>query len=125
MNTKDDGTFEIYLIPGKYTLLIDKKGYLDQYYINVNVADKDEIDLSSYETSSVITLIAGDINKDGAIGILDKTIMTKQNGKTQTDLEFNPSADLNDDDLINITDKTILTKNNNLVRKIINLEGGN
>ena len=29
------------------------------------------------------------------------------------------------DDLINITDKTILTKNNNLVRKIINLEGGN
>lgn len=125
MNTKDDGTFEIYLIPGKYTLLIDKKGYLDQYYINVNVADKDEIDLSSYETSSVITLIPGDINKDGAIGILDKTIMTKQNGKTQTDLEFNPSADLNDDDLINITDKTILTKNNNLVRKIINLEGGN
>lgn len=125
INTKDDGTFEVYLIPGKYTLLIDKKGYLDQYYINVNVADKDEIDLSSYETSSVITLIPGDINKDGAIGILDKTIMTKQNGKTQTDLEFNPSADLNDDDLINITDKTILTKNNNLVRKIINLEGGN
>lgn len=125
MQTNDDGTFELYLIPGKYTLLIDKKGYLDQYYINVNVADKDEIDLSSYETSSVITLIPGDINKDGAIGILDKTIMTKQNGKTQTDLEFNPSADLNDDDLINITDKTILTKNNNLVRKIINLEGGN
>ena len=39
INTKDDGTFEVYLIPGKYTLLIDKKGYLDQYYINVNVAD--------------------------------------------------------------------------------------
>ena len=51
--------------------------------------------------------------------------MTKQNGKTQTDSEFNPSADLNNDDVINITDKTILTKNNNLVRKIINLEGGN
>ena len=120
MNTKDDGTFELYLIPGKYTLLIDKKGYLDQYYINVNVADKDEIDLSSYETS-----IPGDINKDGTIGILDKTIMTKQNGKTKANLEFNPSADLNNDDVINITDKTILTKNNNLVRKIINLEGEN
>lgn len=125
MQTNDDGTFELYLIPGKYALLIDKGGYLDQYYINVNVTDKNEIDLSSYETSNVITLIPGDINKDGTIGILDKTIMTKQNGKTQTDSEFNPSADLNNDDVINITDKTILTKNNNLVRKIINLEGGN
>ena len=125
MNTNDDGTFEMYLIPGKYTILIDKEGYLDQYYINVNIADKNAIDLSSYETSNVITLIPGDINKDGTIGILDKTIMTKQNGKTKANLEFNPSADLNNDDVINITDKTILTKNNNLVRKIINLEGEN
>lgn len=125
IETKDDGTFEMYLIPGKYTVLIDKKGYLDQYYININIADKDQIDLSAYETSNVITLIPGDINKDGIVEILDKTIMTKQNGKKITDSDFNSSADVNDDDVIDITDKTILTKNNNSVRKIINFGGEN
>lgn len=123
IQTNDDGIFEMYLIPGKYTVLIDKKGYLDQYYININIMDKNQIDLSSYETSNVITLIPGDINKDGTVGILDKTIMTKQNGKKSTDLDFNSSADVNDDDVINITDKTILTKNNNSVRKIIDIGG--
>lgn len=123
IQTNDDGTFEMYLIPGKYTVLIDKKGYLDQYYININIVDKGQIDLSAYETSNVITLMPGDINKDGTVGILDKTIMTKQNGKKSTDSDFNSSADVNDDDVINITDKTILTKNNNSVRKIIDIGG--
>lgn len=69
-----------------------------------------------------IELIAGDIDKDGVIGILDKTIVTKQNGKNKlTDTDFNASADINDDGKINITDKTVITKNNGSTRTIIKL----
>lgn len=123
--TNDDGTFELYLLPGIYHLLIDKQGYLDQIYINVEIIEGKVIDLCENEPEKNIELIPGDINKDSSVGILDKTIMTKENGQNKTDhSDFNSSADLNDDGKINITDKTILTKNNNLKRKIINLKGG-
>lgn len=126
LTTNDDGTFEMYLSPGTYHLLIDKKGYLDQIYINIEITEGKIVNLSENEPDEHIQLTPGDINKDSSVSILDKTIMTKQNGKNETDnLDFNPSADLNDDGKINITDKTILTKNNNLKRKIINLKGGN
>lgn len=69
-----------------------------------------------------IELIAGDIDKDGIIGILDKTIVTKQNGKNELiDTDFNPAADINADGKINITDKTVITKNNGSTRAIIKL----
>lgn len=57
-DTKDDGTYEIYVIPGKYDILLDKAGYLDHIYTKRTV-DKDKtIDLGEKE------LKAGDINKD-------------------------------------------------------------
>ena len=117
--TNDDGTYEIKVIPGKYDILIDKAGYLDQIYINVTIAQNTSKDLEN------VTLIPGDINKDGIIEILDKVIMTKQNGKTSTDVDFNESGDLNDDGAIEILDKTILTKNNGQKRNIINFGGEN
>lgn len=123
--TNKDGTFEIYLIPETYNILIDKKGYLDQYYINIEVTEGMTIDLSEKESNGVIELFAGDVDKDGLVGIMDKTMMTKQNGKSMiSDSDFNKSCDFNDDGIIDIMDKTRTTKDNGLIRKIIDLKGG-
>lgn len=48
--TEDDGTFSMYIIPGTYVLLIDKQGYLDRYYINVEAIDGQIINLNERET---------------------------------------------------------------------------
>lgn len=56
--TNDDGTYEIYVIPGKYDILLDKAGYLDHIYTKRTVDEGETIDLGEKE------LKAGDINKD-------------------------------------------------------------
>ena len=57
-DTKDDGTYEIYVIPGTYDILLDKPGYLDHIYTKRTVNEGETIDLGEKE------LKAGDINKD-------------------------------------------------------------
>ncbi len=57
-DTKDDGTYEIYVIPGTYDILLDKAGYLDHIYTKQTVNEGETIDLGEKE------LKAGDINKD-------------------------------------------------------------
>ena len=117
-STNDDGTYEILLTPGKYQLLIDKPGYLDVIYLNIEVTENKVIELDKQD------LIAGDVNKNGVVELLDKTLMTKQNDKTQQDEDFNLSCDLNNNGTVELLDKTVLSKNNDQKRKIINYERG-
>ena len=134
LDTNDDGTFEIKVIPGQYDILIDKPGYLDRYFVNITVNDGDTInlvdinknDLASNETSltnidTCITLFAGDCNKNGIVEILDSTLMVKLFDKMSGDEDFDVNCDLNDSGKVEILDKTALVSNNDKCRKIIKL----
>lgn len=61
--TNQDGTYEIYVIPGTYDLLIDAPSYLDCVYIDKTLAEGDELDLGNYE------LKAGDVDKNGLVSL--------------------------------------------------------
>ena len=56
--SNEDGSYEIYVIPGTYDLQIDKKGFLDCIIKNIEVTENEVIDLENK------VLIAGDINRD-------------------------------------------------------------
>lgn len=49
IKTNDDGTYEIYVIPNKYDILLDKEGYLDDVYIERQVDEGNIVDLGESE----------------------------------------------------------------------------
>lgn len=49
IKTNDDGTYEIYVIPNKYDILLDKAGYLDDVYIERQVDEGNIVDLGESE----------------------------------------------------------------------------
>ena len=49
IKTNDDGTYEIYVIPNKYDILLDKVGYLDDVYIERQVDEGNIVDLGESE----------------------------------------------------------------------------
>lgn len=110
--TEDDGAYEIYVIPGKYDILIDKTGYLDQIYITKQVQEGEVLDLGYKE------LIAGDINKDGCIQILDLSLLMTVFGITNTDSNYNIKYDFNEDLEIQILDLSTMMANFSRSRSI-------
>ena len=60
-DTQDDGTFEMYIVPGLFDVQCTRLAYLDYIYRNVMVNEGDVIDLGR------LGLPAGDYNRDGVI----------------------------------------------------------
>lgn len=56
--SNEDGTYEVYIIPGTFDLQIDKRGFLDYIITDIVIKEGDTIDLED------ITLTAGDVNRD-------------------------------------------------------------
>ena len=110
--SNDDGTYEIYVIPGTYDILLDKPGYLDHIYKTKVVQEGDTIDLGQKE------LIAGDINKDGVIQILDLSYILSGYGVNNTDPKYDFKVDFNEDTEIQILDLSIFLSNYSLSRQI-------
>jgi len=59
--SKDDGTYEIYVIPGKYDVQVTRLGYLDYIYSDVELEEGDIVDMKE------INLPGGDANRDSII----------------------------------------------------------
>lgn len=117
--TNNDGTFNIGVSPGKYDLLIDKPGYL--YYVikNITITDKGKIDLGD------ITIIAGDINKDGMIDLMDMTTLNDNYGAVEGASEnYNLNIDYTEDGIVDLTDMTIINNNYGQLKTVINYEEG-
>lgn len=76
-DTKDDGTFEIYIVPGLYDVQCTRLAYLDYIYKGVMANEGDVIDLGR------LNLPAGDLNRDGVISQEDvvkcKSVMDMDN----------------------------------------------
>ena len=61
MQSNDDGTFEIYVIPGTYDIQVTRLAYLDYIYVDVIINSGDVIDMGQFRME------AGDANRDGLI----------------------------------------------------------
>ncbi len=112
IETNDDGTYELSLPPGTYDILIDKPGYLDQIYTQIVVEAGAEVDLGYKE------LLAGDLNKDGIIEIVDVAVLMNIYGNNLGDADYDVKGDLNEDGAIEIVDKAVLMTNYSEIRKI-------
>lgn len=110
--SNDDGTYEIYVIPGKYDILLDKEGYLDHIYVSKSIQEGDLIDLGTKE------LIAGDINKDSSVQLLDLTSLISAYGIDNTDPSYELKYDFNNDDEVQLLDLTVLLSNYSESRNI-------
>lgn len=110
--TKDDGTFEIYLVPGKYDVLIDKEIYLDNIFTSQEIVQDTEIDLGQ------IILFAGDIDKNGVVNSLDIATIKTRYAMYTTDEGVQEAYDVNLDTIINMLDISYVTVNYAKTREI-------
>ena len=105
--TEDDGNFEIYVIPGKYDVLLDKDAYLDHIFIRKEVAVNNTINLGNIE------LFAGDVNKDGVVQLQDMGEMLAAYGidEMSPNFELNKALDFNEDLQIQLQDYSVILGN--------------
>lgn len=110
--TNDDGTYEIYVIPGEYDILLDRVGYLDNIITSKTITEGEVIDLGEKE------LLAGDINKDGTIQLLDLSALLAIYESKDADSLYNKEIDFNEDGKIQLVDLSILLGNYEKNREI-------
>jgi hypothetical protein len=99
--TGPEGYFDFIDVPlGTYTFTADADGYLPAVCEGLEV-------MAPVTPLMPIELVAGDVNDDGAINIVDAVAI----GAAFGDLASNPAADLNDDGAVNILDLIIMAVN--------------
>ena len=104
-DTNDDGTFEIYVTPGTYDILLDREGYLDHIFISRTINNGDVLDVGEKE------LYAGDVNKDGVIQLLDLSMLYSAYQTDTTSANYDKKIDFNDDGRIQLLDLSALKAN--------------
>lgn len=107
-----DGSYQIYVIPGRYDVLIDRPGYIDEIYTKREVTENEEENLGEKE------LTPGDVNKDGVIQIIDLSILMNAFSTESTDSAYETRCDFNEDSEIQIIDLSILMSNFSKYREI-------
>ena len=105
--TNDDGTYEIYVIPRQYDIVLDKDGYLDHIYKERTLQNGDVLDLGLYE------LLAGDLNKDGIIDVSDISEINARYllDNTSSDYETYRYYDFNEDLIIDVSEVSNINAN--------------
>jgi hypothetical protein len=99
--TDTDGNFEFAdVTPGTYAFEADADGYLPAVCESLDV-------VAPSTTLAPVELVAGDVNDDGMIDIVDAVAI----GAAFGDAESNPEADLNDDGAVNILDLILMAVN--------------
>ena len=108
VDTNEDGTYEIYVVPDTYNITIRKKGYLNLNINNIVIENLDqEVTLDSYK------LVAGDVVETGEIEIDDLVDLNDNFGVIIDDSNKQVKSiyDLNEDGIIDRQDRNILKKN--------------
>jgi hypothetical protein len=114
IQTNEDGTYEIKLIPGEYELLIDKPGYLDYIVKNLKVEKDSTIELEHE------ILIPGDVDKSGLVSFEDLTFVNIWYGAEKDISEdYTENADFEQKGYVGFEDVTWINQNYEKERKII------
>lgn len=104
VETNDDGTYKVYVVPGTYDILLDRIGYLDHIITSITVAEE-EIDIGFRK------LIAGDTNKDGVIQLVDLSDLVSLYGINDTNEKYDIRFDFNNDKQIQLQDMSKIIEN--------------
>lgn len=113
VNTEEDGSYELHVIPDTYKLIVEKEGYLPYTVDNIEITNiYDEVNINEYY------LIAGDVVKTGEIELDDLVWFNKYFGH-EID-EENRIYDFNEDDIIDEKDRKILVKNYGKLAEVLN-----
>ncbi len=102
--TNADGAFGLPLVAGSYSLAIEMDGYLDAFTTLT-------ITQNTTATLSTVTLLAGDVNDDDVIDILDASFVAARFGLTCGDPAWDPRADLLADCVIDSQDLNLIESN--------------
>lgn len=116
MQSKDDGIFEIYIIPGKYDLQIERPGFLDYIYSDVEVVEGDEIDMGEFR------MAAGDTNRDGVITLEDISLTKKVMDMEENDPSFKPDYNPIQTGTVMLEDLRYVKKNQDQEIRIVNFK---
>ena len=111
--TNDDGTYEIYVAPGKYDILLDKPAYLDCIYIEQQIEEGEEYDLGNK------VLTPGELDKNGIINGSDQKKKKNIYGMYTTDENINADYDFNEDTAIDGGEVSYVKTNYLKTREII------
>lgn len=111
--TNQDGTYEIYVIPGTYDLLIDGTSYLDCVYVSRTLVEGDILDLGEH------SLMAGDVDKSGLIDITDLAIIGNVWDAHTGDSNYNIDYDFDKDEYVNINELAYVGNNYLKTREVI------
>lgn len=112
VSSKDDGSYEIMVIPGTYDLILDKPGYLDNIILNISLNKGDSIDLDEIE------LVAGDVNKDGIIELEDMGYINDNYDAQLGDGIYEIRFDFTGDELVDLEDMSLINDNYDMQRII-------
>ena len=121
-----DFTFDA-VAKGTYDLVVTKPGHLTYTVKNVEVGDTD-LDLTKHSNAaiSMITLLCGDIVKNGYIDFADyQELLSPANyGKKTTDTGVNALADLNGNGYIDFADYQILLSSQHYGKSAVSVNFG-
>lgn len=113
VETNDDGTYEICVIPGSYDVLLDKAGYLDHLFVGKEAIADDTVNLGK------VSLIPGDVNKDGTVQLKDLNELISNYGETSSGPGYTLSLDFNEDGSVQLQDLNYLISNYSVSRTIV------
>ncbi len=102
-DTYDDGTYEISVPFGTYSVKFTKDGFCSYTYIKV--AATSDVTLDTVD----MTTLAGDIVANGTVNIMDlSALLADYNKQTAYNELSNPLSDINGNGAVNIADLSIL-----------------
>jgi len=103
------------IAPGTYDMEISKPGHLSYKITGITVTDKDINLIASDKAYSTITLVAGDVNRDGSVNESDVLVirMNKNINHAVSEAQ-NSEADVNGDGVINESDVIVVRLRQNI-----------
>ena len=101
----DDGNYTIYLKPGTYDCIIERKGFLVQVIKNITISEYEKVDLGNK------ILIEGDCNRSGSIDLDDMIDIVNFSGLSNTDEGYDERYDYGQKGFIGLDDLVSTTNN--------------
>ena len=112
---KDDGSFELLLIPGTYDVLMEKMGFTQEVNKQIILNQNDVIDIGNH------ILHEGDVNRDGIVDISDLTTIVSYNGQSASNPagSYSDIYDFQKKGYIDISDITSVASSLTLRRQLV------
>lgn len=101
----DEGNYSLYIPPGTYDCIIERKGFLAQIIKTIKIAEGEVIDLEER------ILIEGDADRSGIVDLDDTVVLVNFTGATLGDENYDEKYDYGQKGFIGLDDMVSTTSN--------------